>query len=224
MGGIKTVKALIKYEILIYVRKPSQILNPLLFFFLIISLFPMGIAIEMKTLQEIAPGLVWISVLLASLLSMDRVFYFEYCSGILEQHLLSPVPLLKRIYSKLAVHWLMTALPLILICPLLGIMYGLSAQVIGSLMLSLLYGTPIISVIMMILAAMVLGAGNRSSLVSLVFLPLTVPVIILGAGSVMMTQQGLEANPIRLILLGIGMICLTLGPFLVKKCLVLSLE
>ena len=114
----------------------------------------MGISIEMKTLQQIAPGLVWISVLLASLLSIDRLFYFDYCSGILEQHLLSPICLLKRIYTKLIVHWLMTALPLILICPLFGIMYGLSTQVICSLMLSLLYGTPIIAVIMMILAAM----------------------------------------------------------------------
>ncbi len=215
---------LVKRECLLYVRKLSQVVNPLLFFFLIISLFPMGMSIEAALLKKIAPGLVWISVLLASLLSIDRLFFYEFESGLLEQKLLSPVPLLQRIYATLLVHWLMTALPLILICPLLGVMYGLSLSVTGSLMLSLLCGTPIITLIIGVLAAMILSAGNRSALISLVFLPLTIPVLIFGSASVLMTQQGLDPTPIYLLLIGLGLMCFALGPFLIRKSLYLAVE
>lgn len=215
---------LLKREFLIYVRKPSQILNPLIFFFLIISLFPMGMSIESAILQKIAPGLVWIGLLLASLLSIDRLFFYDFESGILEQQLLSPISMLQIIYAKFLVHWLMTTFPLIMICPLMALMYGLNSSVTITLILSLLVGTPIICSIILILAAMIVGAGNRNAMISLIFLPLTIPVLIFGSGSVLMTMQGLNANPILLLLLGFALVCLTLAPFVVKKAIYLSIE
>lgn len=227
MGWICIViifKELLKREILIYVRKPSQVLNPLIFFFLIISLFPMGMSVELSLLQKIAPGLVWIGLLLASLLSIDRLFYNDFESGILEQQLLSKISVLQIIYAKFIVHWFMTALPLVILCPLIAIMYGLNSSITTSLALSLLCGTPIITIIILILAAMIVGAGNRNALISLIFLPLTIPVLIFGSGSVLMSMQGLDARPILFLLLGFAMISISLGPFLVKKALYLSIE
>ena len=217
-------KTLFYYEGLLYLRKINQVINPLIFFILIISLFPMGVSIEAALLQKIAPGMVWLSFLLASLLCIDRIFLYEFESGILEQQLLSSISMLPRIYIKLVMHWLMTAMPLILICPILGVMYDLSVNAIGALSLSLLVGTPIITLLITLLASMMLGVGNRGALLSLLFLPLTTPVLIFGAGSVLVLQQGLDPKPLCLLLLGLSMISWTLGPFLIRKCLHLAVE
>lgn len=216
--------SLLKYEALVYVRKINQAINPLIFFFLIISLFPMGISVENALLQKVAPGIVWLSFLLASLLCIERIFLTEFESGVLEQHLLSPVSLSMRIYSKLIMHWLLTALPLIIVTPLLGVMYDMSAAGIYALMLSLLSGTPIVTLLLGVLASMMLGVGNRGALMSLIFLPLTIPVLIFGSGSVLIAEQGIDPTPLRIMLLAFSVICWTLGPYLIRKCLFLSAE
>lgn len=215
---------LLAREWLVYIRKPSQILNPLLFFCLMISLFPMGMSLESATLQKVAPGLVWMGFLLASLLSMDRIFYYDFESGILEQQLISSISILKIIYAKLLVLWIFSVMPLILIMPIVGLMYNLSFIAVLTLIGALLCGTPIISVLLVILAALVLGAANRNALISLIFLPMSIPVLIFGSGSVLLVMQGLNGGPVILILLGIALICLTLGPYLVRHGLYLSVE
>ncbi len=215
---------LIQREYRVYIRKPSQILNPLIFFLLIITLFPMGMSLENSLLQKIAPGLVWLGVLLSSLLSLDRVFYQDYESGILEQQLISNWPMLGLIYAKLVILYLVSTIPLLLLTPIIAVMYGLSGGACWVLCLSLICGTPILLVLLVALAAMVLAAGNRGGLVSLIFLPLTIPVLIFGSGSVLIELQGVNGMPIVLILLALSMFCLSLGPFLIRKSLYLSVE
>ena len=214
----------IKREFLVYIRKPCQILNPILFFLLIISLFPMGGAVELQALQKLAPGLIWISVLLASMVSIDRIFYYDYQQGVLEQYWISPVPLEYMIYAKFIIHWLMMLVPLLAALPFVALMYDFSLMSTMVLAGALLVGTPIIAMIIMCLATLVLAAGNQNALFALIFMPLMTPVLIFGSSSVLMQQQGLDSTPILLLLLGVALLLLVLGPMLIKKGLALALE
>ena len=209
-------------EFLIYSRRPSEFLNPVLFYMMIIAFFPMGISLEMSTLQKIAPGLVWIAVLLSNLMSMDRVFYEDYQSGILEQILLKNY-VAQVIYAKLMVVWLLTALPMIIFTPIVALMYNLNFEATVSLILALLVGTPIISVLVITLSAIVILAGNRNALISLIFLPLVIPVLIFGAGSTWMTMQGGDGTASILLLLSATLIFGVIGPIIAKRALYLSL-
>jgi len=172
-------------------RRKAEILTTLLFFVIVVSLFPLGVGPEIGTLAEIAPGVMWVAALLASMLSLNRLFSDDYHDGTLEQLIISSQPLALLVFSKILSHWFLTGLPLVLISPVLGMQLGLDSDSIIILMLTLLVGTPVLSLIGAVGAGLTLGVRGGGVLLSLLILPLYIPVLIFGAGAVEAAQTGL---------------------------------
>ena len=198
--------AILRRDLLLAARRKSEVLTALFFFMIVVSLFPLGIGPETAMLRRIAPGVLWVAALLAAMLSLNRLFATDHQDGTLEQMALSPTPLAVLVSGKVLAHWLTSGLPLVLLAPVLGLQFDLSARALGVLMLSLLLGTPILSLIGAIGAALTLGVRGGGVLLSLLVLPLYIPVLILGAGAVDAVVAGLGAQA-HLSLLG----ALTLG-------------
>jgi heme exporter protein B len=165
-------------------KRRSDVLSTLFFFVMVVSLFPLGIGPEMQLLRSIAPGVVWVAALLASMLSLGRVFANDYQDGTLEQMLLTPQPLYLIVLGKVLTQWLVSELPLVLMAPVLGVQFGLELNTLLVLLVSLLVGTPVLSLIGSIGAALTLGLRGSGVLIALLILPLYVPVLIFGAGAV----------------------------------------
>jgi heme exporter protein B len=204
---------------LLSLRKPSLILNPLLFFLLVITLFPLGLSPSTQILHQIAPGLIWVAALLSALLGKERLFQADYEAGVLEQTVLQSMSLSLYAFVKIIVFWLFSLFPLLLLSPLLGVMLHLSFSETGVLMLSLLLGTPVVNVMVSIIAALTVGVGEDNALMSLLLLPLTIPILIFGAGSVLMVMQGASAFPLLLLLSALCLVSVSLGPFAVAFAL-----
>jgi heme exporter protein B len=168
---------------------------------MVTSLFPLGIGPEAARLRAMAPGVLWVAALLASLLSLGRLFQQDQVDGTLDQWLLSPVPLTLVVGAKVLAHWLLAGLPLVLLAPLLGLQFGLAGDALGVLVVGLLLGTPVLSLFGALGAALTLGARGASVLVTLLVLPLCVPVLIFGAGAVAAQSAG-ESGTAHLQLLG----------------------
>jgi heme exporter protein B len=191
----------LRRDLLLALRRRSDVLTTLIFFVIAVSLFPLGIGPETSTLRVIAPGVVWVAALLASMLALQRLFATDYADGTLEALLLAPQPLGLLVAAKLAAHWLVTGLPLALIAPVLGLQFALPVEATGILVVSLLLGTPSLSLIGGIGAALTLGVRGGGALVSVLVLPLYIPVLIFGAGAVEAGTAGLGAGA-HLALLG----------------------
>jgi heme exporter protein B len=205
-------------------RKRAEALNPILFFVLVVSLFPLGIGPGPKMLQEIAPGVIWIAALLATLLSMERLFHSDFEDGALEHLLLSPHALPLLALAKILAHWLMTGLPLILVAPLLGVLLHLPVKAIAVLPLTLLLGTPVLSLIGAIGVGLTVGLRRGGVLLTLLILPLNVPVLIFGSSAVTAAAAGLPVTG-HLALLGAMLaLALTLAPFATAAGLRISVE
>jgi len=184
VGGGRVLWRILQRDLAIAIRSPGQWLNPLLFFVIVVSLFPLGIGPGPNTLAIIAPGVIWVSALLAVLLSLDSLFAADYRDGTLEQFVLSSQPLSLVVLGKIFAHWLLSGLPLLLLSPLLGVLMQLPPHALPVLMLSLLLGTLTLSLIGAIGAALTVSLSQAGVLVSLLVLPLTVPVLIFGASAV----------------------------------------
>src|SRR6266478_231462 len=165
-------------------RRRADVLSTLFFFVIVVSLFPLGIGPETQLLRSIAPGVVWVAALLASMLSLGRLFANDYQDGTLEQLLLTPQPLYFIVLGKVLAQWLVAEIPLVLIAPLLGVQFDLSKETLLVLFISLLLGTPVLSLIGSIGAALTVGLRGSGVLISLLVLPLYIPVLIFGAGAV----------------------------------------
>ncbi len=175
------------------------------FFLLVTSLFPLAVSPDPELLRSIAPGIAWVAALLASLLGLSRLFAADHADGTLEQLVLAPVPLPALVAGKVLAHWLATSVPLVLLAPLVGVQFGLAGNAIMVLAASLALGTPILSWLGAITAALTLGARGGAALLALLVLPLAVPVLIFGAGAVESFAAGLGAEA-HLSLLGAGLI------------------
>lgn len=173
-------------------RRRSDVLTTLFFFIIVVSLFPLGVGPEPNILRTMASGVVWVAALLASMLSLGRMFSSDYADGTLEQMLLSPVSLAALVTGKAISHWLVTGIPLVLMAPILGIQYDLPGDALLVLTLSLLLGTPVLSLIGAIGAALTLGLRGGGVLVSILVLPLYIPVLIFGTGAVEASSAGME--------------------------------
>ncbi|MDX1451929.1 MAG: heme exporter protein CcmB [Oleiphilaceae bacterium] len=171
-------------------RNRQSLLNPLSFFVIVIVLFPLGVSPDKAFLAQAAAGLVWVAALLSMMLSLDRLFQVDFEDGTLEQLLLSGQPFYLTVLAKQLAHWLLSAVPLILLSPLLATMLHLDAQHLNVLVLSLLLGTPVIGLIGGIGAALTVSLRSGGLLISLLVLPLTIPVLIFGAGSVLASIEG----------------------------------
>jgi len=184
-------------------RSRGEVIQALVFFVIVASLFPLAVGAETALLQRIAPGVVWVAALLSVLLTLPRLFAGDYSDGTLEQLALSPYPLTVIVGGKMTAHWLMTGVPLALMSPLLALQYGLPGDVTLVLLFSLLIGTPILTMIGAIGAALTLGVRGGAVLTALLVLPLYIPVLIFGAGATEAAMTGI-AYDAHLSLLGAG--------------------
>lgn len=221
---VATLRCVVMRDLTLAMRRRADVLATLFFFVIVVSLFPLGVGPEMATLRIIGPGVVWVAALLASMLALERMFAADYSDGTLEQMLITPQPLAVLVLGKALAHWLVSGLPLVLMAPLLGIQYGLPAQGLWILVLSLLLGTPVLSLVGAIGAALTLGVRGGGVLVSLLVLPLTIPVLIFGAGAVDASLSGLGAQA-HLSLLGAFLLgALILAPWATSAALRISME
>jgi heme exporter protein B len=205
-------RALLLRDFRLLWRRRGDALNPVLFAILVTSLFPFALGPEQTVLARIAPGVIWVAMLLAGLLSLDTLFRSDLDDGSLEQLLLAPHPLSLLVGCKILVHWLSTALPLILATPLLAALLYLPSKELPVLLASLALGTPLLSLIGAVVVALTVGMRRSGMLLALLALPLYVPVLIFGAGSVMAAAQGLPFEG-ALLLMGAGLaMALVLAP------------
>lgn len=211
-------------DIRVALRSKGELGVELLFYVIVVALFPLAASPTGDVLATMAPGVLWTTALLASLLSLSRLFASDFRDGTLEQIALSPRPLVALVSGKMAAHWLTTGLPVVVMAPLLGAQYALDAPVLGTLALSLLLGTPILSLLGAVGAALTLGARGGGSLLALLVLPLYAPVLIFGAGAVDAVRSGLSAAP-HLSLLGAGLLlALVAVPFAVAAAVRIALD
>ncbi len=216
--------AVVKREIALGLRQKGEVLTPLVFFMVIASLFPLGVGAESSLLLRMAPGVLWVSALLAAMLSLQRMFATDYADGSLEQMVLSPTPLGLLVLAKALAHFLLSGVPLVLMAPVLGLQFGLDSRALGILMLTLLLGTPTLSLIGSIGAALTLGVRNAGVLLSLLILPLYIPVLIFGAGAVEADAAGLGFGGHVSLLSALLVLSLFFSPFATAAALRISLE
>jgi len=203
---------ILERDLLLAVRGRGEIANPLLFFVIVVSLFPMGVSPERDTLRLLAPGVIWVAALLSTLLSLDNMFRSDFEDGALEQMLVSPRPLVVLVLAKIMAHWLVTGLPLILISPLLAMLLALPTQALPILLVTLALGTPILSLIGSIGVALTVGLRRGGALLSLLVLPLYIPVLIFAANAVGAAATGLPMQGQIEMLGAFLVLALTLAP------------
>lgn len=218
------VYAIVRRDLLLAFRRRADVLTTVFFFVIVASLFPLGVSPEPAVLRMIAPGVLWVAALLSCLLSLGRVFTADYQDGVLEQMVLIPHPLTALILAKVFAHWLVSGFPVVLLSFLIGIQFGLEGEPLGVLALSLLVGTPTLSLIGSIGAALTLGVRGSGMLVALLVLPLFIPVLIFGAGAVSSTVSGIGAEA-NLSLLGAAlMLALPLAPWATAAAVRIAVE
>ncbi len=193
--------AAFKRDWLVAIRHGADLANPLVFFLIVITLIPLGVSPEKKVLALLAPGILWVMALLATLLSLDGLFRGDFEDGSLEQMLISPHPMYFVVLAKVGVHWLTTGLPITLMAPVLGLMLNLPSAGYGSLLASLALGTASMSLIGAVGAALTVSLRKGGLLLSLIVMPLYIPVLIFGASAVQAAVQG-EALQMQLAVLG----------------------
>jgi len=214
----------IRRDLMLAARKPADVATPLVFFAIVVSLFPLGVSPEPAILRNLAPGVLWVAALLATLLSLNRLFAADYADGTLEQLALSPHPLAALAASRILAHWLTTGLPLILLSPLLAVQLYLPESAFGPLLLSLLLGTPVLSLIGAVGAALTLGLRGGGVLLSLLVLPLYTPVLIFGAGAVTAAAGGLDPEAYLSLLGAFLVVALAFIPWATAAALRISLD
>ena len=224
LGLASVLLAVLRREVALAMRQKGEVLTPLVFFVVIASLFPLGVGPESALLLRMAPGVLWVSALLAAMLSLQRMFAMDYADGSLEQMALSPTPLGLLVAAKALAHFLLSGLPLVLMAPVLGLQFGLDGRALGILMLTLLLGTPTLSLIGAIGAALTLGVRGAGVLLSLLILPLYIPVLIFGAGAVEADIAGLGYGGHLSLLAALLVLSLFFAPLATTAALRISLE
>jgi heme exporter protein B len=214
----------LKRDLLLAFRRRSDVATTLFFFVIVSSLFPLGIGSDSAILSTIAPGVLWVAALLAGMISLARMFAADYADGSLEQMLLSPQPLPLLVSAKILAHWLVCGLPVVVLAPLIGLQYALPSEAIGVLVISLLIGTPALSLIGAIGAALTLGVRGSGLLVALLVLPLYIPVLIFGALAVAASQHGITPQAHLSLLGAISLLALVLAPLATAAALRISVE
>jgi heme exporter protein B len=193
-GSGAAFAALVVRDLRLGLARRGELFNPLFFFVLVVTLFPLGVGPDPSVLRLLAPGVVWVAALLATLLSAERMFRSDFEDGSLEQLLLGPQPLALLVFAKTLAHWLLTGVPLTLLAPLLGALLHLPAEALGTLCLSALLGTPVLSLVAAIGVALTVGLRRGGLLLALIILPLYIPVLIFATSAVAATAMGLPAH------------------------------
>ncbi|MDF1623621.1 heme exporter protein CcmB [Pseudohongiella nitratireducens] len=220
----KAFRSTLSRDLLIAFKRRNDILNPVMFFLIVVSLFPLGVSPDPQQLSVIAAGVVWVSALLASMLSLDNLFRADYEDGSLEQLLLSPQPLYFMVLAKNISHWLVSGLPVVLLSPVLAYMLYLPSEAYGTLFISLLIGTPVLSLFGSIGVALTVGLGSRGLILAVIVLPLTTPVLIVGAKAVADVSFGLPVGTHFAILGAMLALALTIAPLASAAALKISVN
>lgn len=224
MSLIQAFFAVVRRDLLLAFRRRAEMANPLFFFVLVVTLFPLAVGAQPNLLQAMAPGVIWVSALLAALLSLDGLFRSDFEDGSLEQLLLSPHPLSILVLGKIISHWLVTGLPLLLVAPLLALFLGLPGKAMPTLWLTLILATPLLSLIGAIGVALTVGLRRGGMILSLLVLPLYVPVLIFASGAVDRAASGLPVSAQINILLAMLLLALVLTPLPTAAALKMSVN
>jgi heme exporter protein B len=221
---MQTLRYVVSRDVLLAMRRRADVATTLFFFVIVASLFPLGVGPDPKLLRTMAPGILWVAALLASMLSLGRLFAEDYADGSLEQLVLAPEPLALVVIGKVVAHWLVSGLPLVLISPVIALQFDLPREAIVTLLQALLLGTPLLSLIGAIGAALTVGVRGGGVLISLLVLPLYVPVLIFGAGAVDASAIGMDASGHLSILGALLLLGMVLAPWATAAALRISLE
>jgi heme exporter protein B len=224
VSALSAFIGVLRRDLWLGLRQRSDLVLPLLFFVMIVCLFPLGTRPEGQLLARYAPAILWIAALLSTMLAMERLFRSDFEDGSLEQILLSPYPTAWLVLAKLLAHWLSSGLLLVVISPVLALVLGLPPKVIPVLALSLLLGTPILSLIGAIGMALTVGLPRGGMLLALLVLPLYTPVLIFGANSVAAALDGLPVQGPMLLMAAMLVLALTLASLAIAAALRLSVE
>ena len=220
----ETLLWIIRRDVTLAWRRRTDLFTTLIFFVIVIALFPLGIGPELDTLRLIAPGVMWVGALLASMLALEQLFSADHRDGSLEQLLLTPQPLGVIVLGKVIAHWLITGLPLVVLAPVLGLQYDMSAESLKIMVIALLLGTPTLSLLGAIGAALTLGLRTGGILVALLVRPLYIPGLIFGAGAVEATASGLGGQAHLSMLGAIALVALLATPIATSAALRISSE
>lgn len=216
--------ATLKRDLLIAFKRRNDLLNPVMFFLIVVSLFPLGVSPDPLELTRISAGVVWVSALLASMLSLDNLYRADYEDGSLEQLLLSPQPLYFLVLAKNIAHWLISGLPVVILSPLLAYMLYLPAEAYTTMVLTLLIGTPVLSLFGSIGVALTVGLGSRGLILAVIVLPLTTPVLIIGAMAVTDVMVGVPVTSHFALLGAILALALVMSPLASSAALRISVN
>jgi heme exporter protein B len=215
---------LLRRDLTLAYRHRAEMINPLLFFILVTSLFPLGIGADPNLLRAAGPGIIWVAALLAALLSLDGIFRSDFDDGTLEQFLLSSHPVSVLVLAKILAHWLITGLPLLVVAPLLGVLLDLPARGILTLLLTLALGTPVLSLIGAVGVALTVGLRKGGMILSLLVLPLYIPLLIFAANAVDTAAAGLPITAHLSLISALLVLALSLAPLATSAALRISLS
>lgn len=216
--------ATLRRDLLVAFKRRNDLLNPIMFFLIVVTLFPLGVSPDPLELTRISAGVVWVSALLASMLSLDNLYRADYEDGSLEQLLLSPQPLFFLVLAKNIAHWLISGLPVVVLSPLLAYMLYLPAEAYWTLVLTLLIGTPVLSLFGSIGVALTVGLGSRGLILAVIVLPLTMPVLIIGAKAVTDVMFGLPVGSHFALLGAMLAVALSIAPLASAAALRISVS
>ncbi|MDS1309594.1 MULTISPECIES: heme exporter protein CcmB [Marinobacter] len=224
VSALAAMKGVFARDMKVAFRQRQDLLNPLLFFIMVVTLFPLGVSPEVSFLSQAGAGILWVAALLSVLLSLDHLFRHDFDDGTLEQLVLQPQPLFLLVLAKTMAHWMLTGLPLVILAPVLGVMVHLDGNSIAVLCLTLLIGTPVLSLIGAIGAALTLGLRSAGVLLSLLIIPLYIPVLIFGTGTVAAAAEGAAVGAYLALMGAFLMLALTLAPFAAAAALKISMS
>ncbi len=223
-NGLTALVALVRRDLVIGLRQKSQIYQPLVFQLLVVTMFPLGLGAGAKTLANIAPAVIWVLALLASMLTLDHIFTVDHEDGSLESYVLSPTPLPLFVLAKAAAHWILTGLPLTVFSPIIAVLLHLPDTAFGVMLLSLLLGTPTISLVGAMGSALTMSLKHGGLLLTMLVMPLLAPVLIFGASAVLESTLDNSASGQLLALSAILVFSLTLVPFAAASAIRINLE
>jgi len=223
-GLLDLLVLVVRRDLVLAMRRRADVLTTLIFFVMVVSLFPLGVGPELNMLRKMAPGVLWVAALLSSMLSLGRLFSADYLDGTLEQMMLAPQSLSMLVLGKMTAHWMVSGLPLVLLAPVLGLQFDMSVQAIGVLMIGLMLGTPILSMLGAIGAALTLRLRGGGVLLSLLVLPLCIPVLIFGTGAVEAVSSGLSIASHLSLLGALLVLALVFTPWVTAQALRISME
>jgi len=224
LGLGASLRATLRRELQLAISSPGKIVNPLMFFVIASSLFPLSGQLDIAVLGSIAPGIIWVTALLAVMLSMESLFRSDYDDGSLEQLLLSPQPLYFHVLIKVLGHWLVTGLPLVVVAPLLGLLLNLPAQGYVPLLIGLVLGTPTLSLIAAIGTALTVALARSGVLLAVLVLPLSIPVLVFGAGVVDTALNGLPVAGVIALLAALLVLALSFAPLAIVAALRINVQ